>query len=86
MANKRKVVQVTAVDKVAKSLLSMPQKQPDTLPIEAALEKLKPAIQHMIGNGYSRQDVIDKLGKEGLPIKLYQLKKVLANERKVKPD
>lgn len=82
----KKVVHVAAVDKMAKALLAMPQKPPTTLPIEEALEKLKPAILHMVRNGYSRQDVVEKLEKEGLPVKLYQLKKLLANERTVTPD
>jgi len=82
----KKEIPVAVRDKALKALMALPPKAPATEPVEVALQTLKPAIVNLLTTGYSRQDVIEKLGKEGVHVKMYQLKKLLASERKSKTE
>lgn len=82
----KKEISIAVRDKALKALMALPPKAPASEPVEVALLALKPAIVGLLANGYTKQDVIEKLGKEGIQVKPYQLKKLLTNKRKAKPE
>ena len=80
----KKEVTIEAREKAIKALLSLPPKTPASEPLEEALQAMKPAIESLLKNGYSREEIVDKLVKLGIPAKLYHLKPLLAKNRKQK--
>lgn len=77
----KKEVTIEAREKAIKALMALPTKTPETEPLEDALKAMKPAIKSLLLNGYTRQEVVDNLVKQGIPAKLYHLKPLLAETR-----
>lgn len=82
----KKEITIAARDKAIKILSALPPKTPATEPIEDALKAMKPAIESLLDNGYTREEVIEKLGQAGVQVKMYQLKSLLSKGRKVKDE
>lgn len=82
----KKEITITARDKAIKILSALPPKPPATESIEDALKAMKPTIESLLTSGYTREDVIEKLGQAGVQVKMYQLKSLLSQGRKVKDE
>lgn len=80
----KKEVSIEAIEKAKKALAGLPGKQPVKKVVEAALEDLKPEIEDLLEKkGYTRQEVVDQLLKQGIPAKLYHIKKLFLTPRVV---
>ena len=78
----KKEVAVEVVEKAKKALAALPGKQPAKKGLEAALQELKPEIETLLEEkGYTRQEIVDQLVKQGIPAKLYLIKKLLLTPR-----
>ena len=78
----KKEVAVDVVEKAKKALAALPDKQPAKKELDAALQDLKPEIEALLEEkGYTKQEVVDQLNKQGIPAKLYHLKNTLAKKR-----
>lgn len=77
----KKEIALAAIEKAKTVLDGMPQKLPATKPVDDALADLKPSIVGLLGRGYSRADVIELLGKQGVAVKSYHLKALLGTKR-----
>jgi hypothetical protein len=82
----KKEVQIDALKKASKMLSSLPIKEPATKTLELALEELKPELEAALEKGYSQSDLVDLLDKQGVPVKAYQLKSLLAATRAAKTE
>lgn len=74
-------VAVEVVEKAKKALAALPDKQPAKKEVLVALNDLKPEIEALVKKGYTRQEIVDQLVKQGIPVKLYHLKDVLSKKR-----
>ncbi len=77
----KKEVALTTIEKAKTTLAGLPDKTPASKHLDAALSDLKPAIEGLLGRGYSRSEVVDHLVKQGIPAKLYHLKALLGTKR-----
>ena len=77
----KKEVSIEAIKKAERMLSALPAKEPEKKLISEALLELKPQIEAALTRGYSREDVVDLLTKQGLPVKVYHLKSLLTVKR-----
>lgn len=83
----KKEVAIEAIEKAKKALAALPGKQPVKKVVEAALEDLKQEIEDLLEKkGYTRQEVVDLLIKQGIPAKLYLIKKLFLTPRGAPPQ
>lgn len=73
----KKEVEIDVIEKARKKLSGLHEKQSPTKPVGDALEELKPLIEEAVKKNYSRQEIVDLLGEQGFPVKLYHIKKLL---------
>lgn len=78
----KKEVTLDAIEKAKKALAALPTKTPETKPVAEALEELKPVLQDVIQKGYTKDDVIQLLAKQGIAAKTYHLRSLFAVKRK----
>jgi hypothetical protein len=78
----KKEVTLDAIEKAKKAFAALPTKAPATKPVAEALEDLKTTLEDAIQKGYSKDDVIQLLSKQGIAAKAYQLKALFAAKRK----
>lgn len=74
-------VAIDVIEKAKKALAALPGKQPAKKEVLVALSELKPEIEGLVEKGYTRQEVVDQLRKQGIPAQLYHLKDVLSKKR-----
>lgn len=77
----KKEVSIDVIQKAKKSLFGLPEKVPASMQIEAALFELKPEIEAALARGYSKEEVLVLLEKQGVPVKAYHLKNLLVKKR-----
>lgn len=77
----KKEVSIEAIEKAKKTLSALPAKEPAKKLLDEALLELKPQIEAALERGYSRDDLVDLLVKQGLPVKAYHLKSLLTVKR-----
>lgn len=78
----KKEVAIEVIEKAKKALAGLPGKQPAKKELEVALQDLKPEIEALLEEkGYTRQEVVDQLVKQGIPAKLYLLKRLFLTPR-----
>ncbi len=82
----KKEVSVEVIEKAKKALANVPAKPATAKLVEEALEDLKPAILDLEKKGYSRQEIIELLAKQGVHVKAYALKRVMASKRADKSE
>lgn len=82
----KKEVSIEAIEKAKKALALLPAKEPAKKVLELALEELKPSIVALLHRGYTRQEVVDQLVKQGIPVKLYHIKKLFLTPRAANED
>lgn len=78
----KKEVTIEVIEKAKKAFAALPTKAPATKPVALALEELKPTLEDAIQKGYTRDDVIQLLAKQGIAAKAYHLKSLFAAKRK----
>lgn len=78
----KKVVEISAIAAAKKFLEKAPAKEPSTLPLMKALERLKPEIEAALKRGYSREEVIKLMADKGLVIKESNLKALFRKPQK----
>ncbi len=79
----KKEVTFEAIEKAKKTLLALPEKEPAKKFLDDALLELKPQIEAALERGYSKTEIIDVLAKQGVPVKQFHLKNLLAVKRGV---
>lgn len=77
----KKEVATEVIEKAKKTLSALPAKEPAKKVLDEALLELKPQIQAALEKGYSREDLVELLGKQGVPVKAYHLKSLLTVKR-----
>lgn len=82
----KKEVSIEVLKKAEKMLAALPVKEPEKKQLDEALEEMKPQLEAALGKGYSRADLVELLGKQGLEVREYQLKLLLATPRATKTE
>lgn len=82
----KKEVSIESIDKAKKALTALPAKQPAKKMVDDALQELKPQIEAALARGYSKTELVELFGKQGLPIKAYHLKRLLTTKRTPAPE
>lgn len=78
----KKEVSIETIEKARKALAALPAKEPEKKLLVPALEDLKPEIEALLDEkGYTRQEVVDHLIKQGIPAKLYLIKNLFSEPR-----
>lgn len=77
----KKEVAIEIIEKAKKTLSALPAKERAKKVLDEALLELKPQIQAALEKGYSREDLVELLGKQGVPVKAYHLKSLLIVKR-----
>ena len=77
----KKEVSTEVIEKAKKTLSALPAKMPIKKVLDEALLELKPQIVAALEKGYSKADLVELLGKQGVPIKAYHLKSLLIVKR-----
>ncbi len=77
----KKEVSIDVIQKAKKSLFGLPEKAPASMQIDAALLELKPEIEAALQRGYSKDEILVLLEKQGVPVRPYHLKNLLATKR-----
>ena len=70
----KKEIDISSIEKLKKHLEKLPPKEPETKPIAAALEELKPVLVSAIERGYTREDLLEIANDKGIPVKAYHMK------------
>jgi len=74
-------VSAIEIEQAKKNLSKLPPKQHPSLPVGEALEELKPLIREAFDKNYSKEDVLEILGKCGINIKRYRLKELFGEKK-----
>lgn len=77
----KKEVAIEVIEKAKKTLSALSAKEPAKKLLDEALLELKPQILAALDKGYSREDLVELLGKQGVPVKAYHLKSLLIVKR-----
>ncbi len=77
----KKEVATEVIEKAKKTLSALPAKEPAKKVLDEALLELKPQILAALDKGYTREDLVELLGKQGVPVKAYHLKSLLTVKR-----
>lgn len=77
----KKSVTIEAIKKAEKMLSSLPPREPEKKMLDVALEGLKPQIEAALEKGYSQAELVELLGKQGVPVKAYHLRALLASSK-----
>ena len=80
MARKREV-EISTLEQAKKVLSCLPKKPPTSKSLTLALADLKPMIEALLQNSYTRAEVCKHLNELGIPAKEYHLRILLARPR-----
>ena len=82
----KKEISVEVIEKAKKALANIPVKAATSKLVDEALEDLKPTILDLETKGYTRPEIIELLGKQGVHVKPYAIKRVMASKRADKAE
>lgn len=82
----KKEVSIEVLKKAEKMLAALPVKEPAKKLLDDVLDELKPQIESALKKGYSQAELVVMLSNQGVPIKAYRLKELLATARPEKQE